>query len=57
MSILNALKKKFNAKGNNIEEAIKTMEVSGSGSGAFIVHSNFSEDTGVNEYPHTYSEN
>lgn len=29
MSILSALKKKFNAKGNNIEEAIKTMEVGG----------------------------
>lgn len=37
MSILSALKKKFNAKGNNIEEAIKTMEVGGGSSDEKIV--------------------
>ena len=43
MSILSALKKKFNAKGNNIEEAIKTMEVGGedvSIPDVFVIHLN-----------------
>lgn len=37
MSILSALKKKFNAKGGNIEEAIKTMEVGGGSSDDTVV--------------------
>lgn len=38
MSILSALKKKFNAKGGSIEEAIKTMEVSGGSGGSLRIN-------------------